>query len=156
MNYFGVSNSSLVNGEGIRTVLWVSGCNHHCDGCQNPESWDPGYGMPWTTDDLAKLIKQVNKTYIDGLTLSGGDPMHPLNRFNVCGIAKTVKTSTLKSIWMYTGYAFEDIKDEPILDYLDVIVDGKYDCTRQPALWRGSDNQRIWRKKDDIWSVDYD
>lgn len=156
MNYMGITKSSLVNGEGVRTVLWVSGCSHHCPGCQNPNSWNPDAGKHFGSDTLADLVEQVNKPYIDGLTISGGDPMYYGNRFFVRDIARTVKLATKKSIWMYTGYLFDDIRDESVLCYLDVVVDGWYMKEFKPAKWRGSNNQKIWRKKEGVWKVDND
>lgn len=89
---------------------------------------------------------------IDGLTLSGGDPMYLQNRGELRLVCQFVKSQCPdKSIWMYTGYRFEDIKHDPILEYIDVVVDGKYMQDRPPALYRGSDNQKIWRKIDGVW-----
>ena len=93
------------------------------------------------------LMYCLVKPYIDGLTLSGGDPMHPANREMVTLIAEHVKKITHKTIWMYTGYLYEEIEDEPVMQYIDVVVDGIYDKTRPPALYRGSDNQRIIRRQ---------
>lgn len=147
MNFHGITNVSFVNGEGARTVLWVAGCEHHCDGCQNAYTWDPDGGVLFDIKAAGYLLHCLKKPYIDGLTLSGGDPMHPANRKVVGLIAEYSKKITRKSIWMYTGYLYEEIKGEPIMQYIDVVVDGKYDKTRPPALYRGSDNQRIIRRQ---------
>lgn len=157
MNYADITKSSFVNGDGCRAVLWLSGCTHHCPGCQNPELQDPDYGQEMTTKTLWKLINILRKPHIDGLTLSGGDPMYPEHRREVELICHFLKHEVPdKTIWMYTGYSFEDIKDEPLLQYVDVVVDGKYIEGREPALYRGSDNQRIWRKKNGVWKADED
>ena len=80
MNYASITKTSFVNGEGCRAVLWLSGCSHYCKGCQNPELQDPGYGREMTTGTLEELVKLLRKPYIDGLTLTGGDPMYPGHR----------------------------------------------------------------------------
>ena len=153
MRYVEITKSSFVNGEGCRTVLWVTGCNHHCDGCQNHDLQDPKYGKVMTTNTLSDLLKCLQKPHIDGLTLSGGDPMFPPNRDGIRLICQYLKAETGKSIWMYTGYLFQDIINDPVLEYVDVIVDGKYDKNKNltPALYRGSSNQRIWRKEKGVW-----
>ena len=153
MNYAGITTCSHVNGEGSRVVFWVCGCDHYCKECQNPELQNPNYGKKFDENGLLKLIELVKRPVIDGLTISGGDPMYPINRNDVMNVAQTIKLTTHKSIWMYTGYDFERIKDCPVLTYLDVIIDGRYDSTRPPAIWRGSDNQRIWRKVNEIWRL---
>ena len=155
MNYADITKSSFVNGDGCRAVLWLSGCTHHCPGCQNPELQDPGYGQEITTGTLWELIKLLKKPYIDGLTLSGGDPMYPEHRKELELILGFLKKEVPdKTIWMYTGYCFEDIRDEPVLQYLDVIVDGRYMQDKPPAIYRGSNNQKIWRRTKGIWKED--
>lgn len=99
--------------------------------------------------------RDLSRPTIDGFTLSGGDPMYPANRTRVCQIAEYVKKYSGKSIWMYTGYTFEEIRNEPVLDFLDVIVDGKYMKEIPGYKWCGSGNQRIWRKSQEgIWTYD--
>ena len=142
MNYVGMT-ISLNNGDGVRLVLYVSGCNHHCHACHNEYTWNPKEGNLFDSNTMDKLLKRVNKPYVDGLTLSGGDPMYPQNRNVINDIARIVKLSTKKSIWMYTGYLWEQIKDDPVMSYIDVIVDGKYQKELSPAKYRGSSNQRI-------------
>ena len=142
----------MVDGEGCRTVLWICGCSHGCPGCQNEQMQKASFGTPMTTGDLESLCKSINRPMIDGLTLSGGDPMYLQNRGELRLVCQFVKSQCPdKSIWMYTGYRFEDIKHDPILEYIDVVVDGKYMQDRPPALYRGSDNQKIWRKIDGVW-----
>lgn len=143
MNFHGIL-LSLNNGEGVRAVLWVAGCNHHCDGCHNKYTWDADNGIRFTKNDsLKRLINYVNKPYVDGLTLSGGDPMYPANRRMIVDIARNVKRETKKSIWMYTGYLWEQIKDEPVMQYIDVVVDGEYKKELPSDKYVGSNNQRI-------------
>ena len=155
MKYHDIEKVSLVNGDGIRTVLWVSGCSHHCKGCQNPVTWDPDDGIEFTAASLLELFDKCGRDYIDGLTLSGGDPMFPANRGEVTRICWMFRTQfgDRKTIWMYTGYTFEEIQDEPVLQYLDVIVDGEYidELRDVNYMWAGSTNQKVWRKAGGVW-----
>lgn len=152
MNYFGISKSSFVNGDGIRTVLWVSGCNHKCPGCHNPDSWDPAYGREFDAGALVELFRAIDRDVTDGLTISGGDPMFPDNRSEVERICRMFRTKfgERKSIWMYTGYLFHEIQNEPVVSYLDVIVDGpfvsKLKYPDHVHAWAGSSNQKLWRR----------
>lgn len=155
MNFIGIEKTSLINGDGIRIVLWVSGCNHHCYNCQNPGTWDEDAGQRFYIKDYWIIRERVKEDYCSGLTLSGGDPMYPKNRPEILALCKMFRTDfgDKKTIWMYTGYTFDEIKDDPILDYIDVIVDGPYieeqrNINRQ---WCGSENQRIWRKINNEW-----
>ena len=158
MNYIEIQPTSLVNGEGIRVVLWVAGCNHHCKGCHNPDTWDADSGKPWTTAAQEKLFYLASTPYRDGITLSGGDPMYPANRFAILSLCKAFRHRFRqdKTIWMYTGYTFEEIRNEPVLEYLDVIVDGPYiESQRSPTRqWVGSENQRVWRKTKGTWIME--
>ena len=156
MNYFGITNASFCNGDGARCVLWVSGCGHHCKGCHNPDSWDPDYGDKFMYHDYWKIRNRVSRMTIDGLTLSGGDPMYPDNRsviYDICNMFRR-DFGDRKTIWMYTGYTFEEISDDPILEYVDVVVDGPYieELRDENLKYRGSANQRIWRKANGIWA----
>lgn len=154
MYYHGIQSLSLANGEGCRVVLWVAGCEHKCKGCHNSFTWDPYSGQPFDDCAMRELMQKVSKTHIDGLTLSGGDPMYLTNRQQIADIAKAVKCSIGKSIWMYTGYEFSEIKDEPVLNYIDAIVDGKFvEELKGGCKWAGSSNQKLWRKVDGVWKV---
>lgn len=143
MNFHGITKASFVDGEGIRTVLWVAGCDHHCSECHNSYTWNPDGGVLFDSKAAEYLIHCLEKPYIDGLTLSGGDPMYLANRQTVTFIAEHVKKITHKSIWMYTGYLWEQIKDEPIMKHLDVVVDGEFKKELAPAKYVGSNNQRV-------------
>ena len=146
MNFHRIESCNLSNGTGWRVVLWVSGCPHHCKGCHNPETWDLNSGKPFTAKHLRKIIEYLDKPYIKGLTLSGGDPLTLENREAILEIVKTVKNDCPnKDIWLYTGYNYEEIKDLEIIKYVDVVVDGQFileerDITRP---FRGSKNQNI-------------
>ena len=115
------------NGDGLRVVLWVAGCNHCCKNCQNPITWDPDGGLAF--DDVAKeeIFEQLDKSYISGITFSGGDPLHPSNRVGVRELMVEIKGKyPNKTIWLYTGSLWEELQDEKILKYLDVMVDGEF------------------------------
>ena len=150
MNYEKVAKCSVSNGAGVRTVLWVSGCDVHCHNCHNPQTWDFNSGIPFTDDSMQEILYDLSKPYIKGLTLSGGHPLDPHNAPKVLEIVKRVKmVFPNKDIWIYSGYEWENIiKDETlkeILKYTDVLVDGAYiDELRDISLpFRGSSNQRI-------------
>ena len=150
MNYEKIDKCSVSNGLGVRTVLWISGCNIHCKNCHNQSTWDFNSGIPFTDDTMQEILYDLSKPYIKGLTLSGGHPLDPINAPEVLKIVKRVKmVFPNKDIWIYTGYVWEDIiKDDTlkeILKYTDVLVDGAYiDELRDISLaFRGSSNQRI-------------
>lgn len=146
MNYIKIESSSLSNGTGWRVVLWVSGCNHRCPNCHNPETWSEFAGKPYTDKQKQKIIELLSREYIKGLTISGGDPLMPCNREAVLDLAKAVKTIfNEKDVWLYTGYEYDEVKDLEVLDYIDVLIDGPYiDSQRDVSLaFRGSSNQRI-------------
>ena len=150
MNYEKIDKCSVSNGLGVRTVLWVSGCDVHCKSCHNQSTWDFNSGIPFTDDTMQEILYDLSKPYIKGLTLSGGHPLDPHNAPKVLEIVKRVKmVFPNKDIWIYSGYVWENIiKDETlreILKYTDVLVDGAYvDELRDISLpFRGSSNQRI-------------
>ena len=150
MNYEKIDKCSVSNGLGVRTVLWISGCNIHCKNCHNQSTWDFNSGIPFTDDTMQEILYDLSKPYIKGLTLSGGHPLDPHNAPEVLKIVKRVKmVFPNKDIWIYTGYVWEDIiKDDilkEILKRTDVLVDGAYiDELRDISLpFRGSSNQRI-------------
>ena len=146
MNYHNITHCDTLNGSGIRTTLWVAGCEHHCKNCHNPSTWDVNSGIPFDAEAMTELIQSLGNDYVSGLTLSGGDPMHPSNRETVLEICKVVKEQfPKKNIWMYTGYTFEEIKEHPVLQYVDVLVDGRFveDLKDINLHWVGSSNQRV-------------
>lgn len=150
MNYEKIDKCSVSNGIGVRTVLWISGCDIHCKNCHNPQTWDFNSGIPFTEETMQELLYDLSKPYIKGITLSGGHPLDPLNASKVLKIIKRVKmVFPNKDIWIYSGYVWENIiKDETlreIMKYTDVLVDGAYvDELRDISLaFRGSSNQRI-------------
>ena len=146
MNYIKIESSSLSNGTGWRVVLWLSGCAHRCPGCHNPETWDPACGKWFGENELNRVIELMSKPYIQGLTITGGDPLFPANRQALLDTVKKIKEELPgKDIWLYTGYDFEEISELEILKYIDTVVDGKYvEELRDVTIpFRGSSNQRI-------------
>jgi anaerobic ribonucleoside-triphosphate reductase activating protein len=146
MNYHKIEKTSIANGDGIRVVLWVSGCSLHCKGCHNPETWSINSGKLF--DNIAKqeLFEALDKPYIQGITFSGGHPLENENITEIYNLCREIKEKfPTKDIWLYTGYKFEDIDSYLIIKYIDVIVDGKYiEEQRDITLkHRGSRNQRV-------------
>lgn len=146
MNYHNITTEDLLNGDGLRTVLWVAGCSHHCPFCQNPETHDPASGIPFDNDAYKELLEDLSETYISGLTLSGGDPLYVGNRETLTELAKDIKDKfPNKTIWCYTGFLYEEVADLDIMQYIDVLVDGKFiEALKDNNLhWVGSSNQRV-------------
>lgn len=146
MRYHNITKDDMLNGDGLRVVLWVAGCSHGCKGCQNPITWDPNGGIPFGEEDKEEIFEQLDKSYIEGITFSGGDPLHDSNIKDVTALAREIRAKyPQKTIWLYTGYLWEEIKNLPIVKCLDVLVDGKFDlATRDVNLkWKGSPNQRV-------------
>ncbi len=146
MRYHNITKDDMLNGEGLRTVLWVAGCTHHCKNCHNPITWDISGGIEFDGAAEEELFFELNKEHIEGITFSGGDPLHPLNRADVAELIKKIHEKfPLKTIWLYTGYRFEEIKDFEALPLIDVLVDGEFVEELKDArlFWIGSSNQRI-------------
>ncbi|MBO5302469.1 MAG: anaerobic ribonucleoside-triphosphate reductase activating protein [Lachnospiraceae bacterium] len=156
MNYSAIKYCDIANGTGVRTVLFVSGCRNHCKGCFQPETWDFNHGKPFTKEVEEEIIKSLQPTYIQGLTLLGGDPMEPENQKVLLPFVKKIKeTCPDKDIWAYTGYlADKDLvldgkcytKDTTeFLSYIDVLVDGPYKEEEYSIMlkFKGSANQRV-------------
>lgn len=146
MNYHNITTDDMLNGDGLRTVLWVAGCNHHCEGCQNPETWNENGGILFDEDAKQELLDKLKPDHIDGITFSGGDPLFPGNRQTVTDLAKYIKQNMVnKTVWCYTGYTFEQVKDLPIMKYIDVLVDGEFikSLNDNTLHWKGSSNQRV-------------
>ena len=111
----------MLNGDGLRVVLWVAGCNHCCRDCQNPITWDPNGGLAFTEAEEAEIFTELDKDYISGITFSGGDPLHPSNISAVTAFAKKIRERYPdKTIWLYTGSTWEEIQNEAVVQYLDV------------------------------------
>ncbi len=146
MRYHNITKDDMLNGDGLRVVLWVAGCSHHCSECQNPVTWDPDGGLPFTEAEKEELFTELGKSYISGITFSGGDPLFYANEPEVLALAKEIREKFPgKTIWLYTGFLWEYVKKREIALYLDVLVDGEYvKQLRDTQLhWRGSANQRV-------------
>lgn len=163
MNYHNITYPDQNNGDGLRIVLWVAGCEHHCANCQNQQTWNPQSGIPFDENAMNEIRNELKKDYISGITFSGGDPLHPKNVQNVLKIVYEIRVSyPTKNIWLYTGYTWEQIMHPIISDInskqlkilqmrkelvskCDVLIDGRYvDELRDVSLhWRGSSNQRV-------------
>lgn len=146
MHYHNITKDDMLNGEGLRVVLWVSGCSHHCEGCHNPITWDAEGGIPFDAAAERELLEVLGRDYISGITFSGGDPLYEGNREEIARLAKKIKLEySDKSIWLYTGYRWEEISALPLMQYIDVLVDGRFvaDLKDTKLHWKGSFNQRI-------------
>lgn len=153
MNISGISYPDVNNGLGCRVTLWVSGCSHHCKGCQNKETWNKKSGRVFSKEDKDKLFEILSKPYIKGLTLSGGDPLDTFNE--VLQLVKEIRNTfgSTKDIWLYTGYTLEQINNsekKEILPYINYLVDGLFELDKRDITlkFRGSTNQIIWENKD--------
>ena len=189
MNYASIRTCDIANGEGVRVTLFVSGCTHRCKGCFNPDQWDFGYGEPFTREVEDRILKDLEPSYIAGLSILGGEPMEPTNQRALVPFLKRIESfrdklesgsgaglesgsgaglesggdanPTLnvpkKTLWVYTGCLFEELKDpssrwhtevtDEFLRMIDVLVDGPFveDLKDISLQFRGSSNQRILR-----------
>ena len=146
MRYHNITKDDMLNGDGLRVVLWVAGCTHCCKGCQNPVTWDPDGGLHFDEGAKKEIFDQLDKSYISGITFSGGDPLHPANSLEIKNLMKEIKeVYPTKTIWIYTGSDWEDIYQMSLLQYVDVLVDGEFvqELKDNKLLWRGSSNQRV-------------
>ena len=166
INYHNITHDDMNNGDGLRVVLWLSGCSHHCYNCQNPQTWNPDSGIPFDESAKQEIFNELSKDYISGITFSGGDPLYENNLDEVLKLVKEIRISFHdKTIWLYTGYDFDllnskynEYKYTPfaanadewltrweIISNVDVLIDGEYiDEQRDITLkWRGSSNQRV-------------
>lgn len=164
INYHNITHDDMNNGDGLRVVLWLSGCSHHCYNCQNPQTWNPNSGIPFDESAKQEIFNELSKDYISGITFSGGDPLHENNLDEVLNLVHEIRISFPdKIIWLYTGYQWNKImlpiptitddlhtieitdKRKKIISNVDVLVDGEYiDEQKDLTLkFRGSKNQRV-------------
>lgn len=146
MRYHNITKDDMLNGDGLRVVLWEAGCEHHCPGCQNPITWDINGGLPFDEAAKKEVFDELDKPYISGITFSGGDPLHTCNRSDTAKLITEIKSKyPTKTIWIYTGYLWDDVKDLPLMKNIDVLIDGRYIEQRRNVnlFWRGSENQRV-------------
>lgn len=146
MRYHNITKDDMLNGDGLRVVLWVAGCSHCCKECHNPLTWDPEGGLPFDEEAKKEIFEQLDKPYIAGITFSGGDPLHAANRLGVRDLMAEIKEKyPEKTIWLYTGDVWENIFHYPLMQYVDVVVDGEFqeELKDVKLLWKGSSNQRV-------------
>lgn len=146
MNYAGLNPCDIANGPGVRVSLFVSGCRNACPGCFNKEAWDFNYGQKFTEETFDELEEALVKPQVAGLSILGGDPMEPENRAAVLAICQLVALYyPKKSVWMWTGRLWEDVKGLPVLRYIDVLVDGPFveELKDLRLPYAGSSNQRV-------------
>ena len=158
MNYAKIRKLDVTNGEGIGVSLFVQGCQFHCKNCFNKVTWDFDGGKKFTKDTLNTIISLLNDEHIKRFSILGGEPLAEKNMYDVLQtIIEIRKNVTDIIIWVYTGYTFEEVKQlkygKEILDNVDTIVDGRYvDELRDLTLeFRGSSNQNIWKKINNVW-----
>lgn len=168
MNYLKIEHEDVCNGTGLRVVLWLSGCSHHCYNCQNPQTWNPGSGIPFDESAKQEIFNELSKDYISGITFSGGDPLYENNLDEVLKLVKEIRISfPEKTIWLYTGFEWNSLitkinqptfpdknfahtieihkKRQEIIKLCNVVVDGEYiDEQKDLTLkFRGSKNQHV-------------
>jgi len=169
MNYHNILHDDMRNGDGLRVTLFVSGCAHYCNNCQNPQTWDCNSGIEFDLAAKEEIYEQLNNEYISGITFTGGDPLYDGNLNDVLDLIREIKNKfPNKTIWLYTGYSVDmyelyesdhteivvnprsnnienDLKRANIVSKCDVVIDGRYEEDKRDVSlhWRGSSNQRI-------------
>ena len=155
MYYGNIKKLDVANGEGIRTTLFVSGCRNHCERCFQPETWAFDYGKPFTEETVQALLDSLKPSYVNGITLLGGEPFEPENQRELVKLLRRVRAEyPNKNVWAYSGYTLEELRGEghprcevteEMLSMIDVLVDGRFvEALKDIALkFRGSSNQRI-------------
>ena len=168
MYYGNIKPYDIADGPGVRVSLFVSGCRHHCKGCFNAETWDFHYGQPYTKETEEEILSLLSPSYIQGFTLLGGEPFEPENQRELVHLLHRVREAFPgKDVWCYTGYTqdvdlvpggkvYTEVTEE-MLSYIDRLVDGEFVEEKKDVTlkFRGSQNQRILRKKEaGGWEVD--
>ena len=146
MRYHNITKDDMLNGDGLRVVLWVAGCSHCCEQCHNPITWDSNGGLEFDEAAKQEIFDELKKDHVHGITFSGGDPLHMANAYDVADLAKEIRENyPNKSIWLYTGGLWEEVKDMRVIPYLDVLVDGEFEVDKKDVNlhWVGSSNQRV-------------
>ena len=155
MNYGAIKKCDIANGVGVRTVLFVSGCTHHCKGCFQPETWNFDYGERYTKETEDEIIESLRPDYVDGITLLGGEPFEPENQRELVKQPRRKKKELpQKTVWSFSGNTYKELRGDSrgvcevtkeMLSMLDVLVDGEFvEAKRNISLrFRGSENQRL-------------
>jgi anaerobic ribonucleoside-triphosphate reductase activating protein len=166
MNYGQIYYADVANGIGCRTALFVSGCTHHCKGCFNEMTWDFNYGQKYTKEVEDEIIESLKPSYIDGLTILGGEPMEIVNQKEIRPLLERIKKEVPRAtIWIYSGYTLEELTDasnkrchgedtDAILSMTDILVDGEFELNKKDLMlrFRGSSNQRVIDMKETLKS----
>lgn len=153
MHYNKIRKMDISNGPGVRVSIFMQGCTFNCEGCFNPETHDFKGGKEFNEETINKVLELASRDYIAGLSILGGEPMHPKNIDGTTKLAKKFKQKyPNKNIWVWTGFLFDDLKDKEIFKYIDVLVDGKFELKlSNPTLkWKGSTNQRVIDVKESL------
>lgn len=154
MRYNKIRKMDISNGEGIRVSIFMQGCGFNCEGCFNKETHDFNSGIEFTSDTINRILELSSKDYIVGLSILGGEPLHPKNIEGTTLLAKKFKEKYPdKTIWVWSGFLFDkDLKDKEILKYIDVLVDGQFkiDLYSPKLKWKGSSNQRVINVKESL------
>lgn len=151
MNYAGIKKTDIANGPGVRVSLFVSGCRNHCAGCFNEETWEFSFGDPFTKAIEEEIIKALSPSWIQGLSILGGEPLEPENEPTLVWLLSRIRDELPeKDIWLYTGYRLETVAGSPLLSLVDVVVDGPFLQEEKDLslAFRGSRNQRVIRLTD--------
>ena len=147
MGYNKIRKMDISDGPGVRVSIFMQGCAFNCKNCFNPETHDFKGGKEFTDATIDRILELSDNDNIEGLSILGGEPMHPRNIENTTKLAKAFKEKyPSKSVWAWSGFKFDkDLKDKEVTKYLDVLVDGQYiDESHNPTLkWKGSSNQRV-------------
>lgn len=153
MRYHNITTEDMKNGMGLRTVLWLSHCEHKCEGCHNPQTWSEDSGITFDTEAKEELFNDLKNDCISGLTLSGGDPLSCINRIEIVDLLKEIKSKfPNKNIWCYTGYKWSEVKNIEAMKYIDILVDGEFQekLSIPSPKWCGSSNQMIIDVKESL------
>lgn len=147
MRYNKIRKMDIADGPGVRVSIFMQGCTFNCKNCFNHDTHDFNGGKEFTDETIDRVLELCDKEHIEGLSILGGEPMHPKNIEGTTKLAKAFKEKfPEKSVWAWSGFLFDrDLKDKEVLNYLDTLVDGQYvDELRDPTLkWKGSSNQRV-------------
>lgn len=147
MRYNKIRKMDISNGPGVRVSIFMQGCSFNCKNCFNPDTHDFNGGKEFTDDTINHILDLANNDNIVGLSILGGEPMHPKNINGTADLAKAFKEKyPEKTVWVWTGFLFDkDLKDTEVLKYVDVLVDGQFvEEKKDPRLkWKGSSNQRV-------------
>ena len=156
MKYAKIRKYDTSNGQGIRTTLFVSGCTHNCKGCFNKKAQNFNYGFNWDSKREEEFMTYVKDDKVVGVNILGGEPMQQIMDDTLLNLLRRIKLETNKPIWLWSGYTFEEIINNPerlaLLKEVDVLIDGKYDESKRDLMlkYRGSSNQRVIDVKESL------